>query len=96
MMEAKRPATILARIQDVYYEYPTPFRNLMTGSFIDRIGTNWIVPFLTLYVHHFDLPWVWYGCSLICAIRVIGFDGLHLQAKERLHEIQTAENAQHR
>ena len=96
MMEAKRPAAILARIQNVYYEDPTPFWVLMTGTFVDRIGTNWIVPFLAIDVDHFDLPWVWYGCSLICAISMIGFYGVHLQAKEHLYEILSADNAQHR
>ena len=52
MMEAKRPATILARIQDVYYENPTPFWVLMTGTFVDRPGTNLIVPFLAIDMDH--------------------------------------------
>ena len=95
MMEAKRTATILERVQDVYHEYPVPFWVLMSGTFIDRLGTNLIVPFLAI-MDHFDSRWVWYGCSLICAISLIGFFGLHLQAKERLYEKQTADIAQHR
>src|SRR6185503_5727418 len=31
-------------------EYPTPFWMLMTGTFIDRLGTNLIMPFLAIYV----------------------------------------------
>jgi MFS family permease len=33
-----------------------------------------------------DPRWVWFGCSLICAISIIGFHGLHLHARERLNE----------
>jgi MFS family permease len=36
----------------------------------------------------FDPRWVWYGCSLICAISILGFYGLHLRARERLTENQ--------
>jgi len=57
MMEAKRTATILERVQDVYYEYPVPFWVLMSGTFIDRLGTNLIVPFLAIYVvQRFSAP----------------------------------------
>jgi MFS family permease len=50
MIEAKQPTNILERIQNVYQEYPQPFRVLMTGTFIDRLGTNLIMPFLAIYV----------------------------------------------
>src|SRR5512134_3477433 len=50
MMEAKQPTTALERIQTVYQEYPTAFWGLMTGTFIDRLGTNLIMPFLAIYV----------------------------------------------
>jgi MFS family permease len=50
MMEVKQPATTLERIQNVYQEYPLPFWVLMTGTFIDRLGTNLIMPFLAIYV----------------------------------------------
>ena len=50
MMEAKQPSTALERIQNVYQEYPTAFWVLMTGTFIDRLGTNLIMPFLAIYV----------------------------------------------
>ncbi|MCI0553310.1 MAG: MFS transporter [Anaerolineae bacterium] len=50
MMEIKQPTTILDRIQNVYQEYPPAFWVLMTGTFIDRLGTNLIMPFLAIYV----------------------------------------------
>ncbi|MCI0610612.1 MAG: hypothetical protein L0Z71_16320, partial [Anaerolineae bacterium] len=34
----------------------------------------------------FDPRWVWYGCSIVCAISMAGFYGLHLKARERLIE----------
>ena len=68
MMEAKRPATILARIQAVYYENPTPGLGLDDRTIIDRPGINLLAPLLVIYMDHFDLRWVWYGCSLICPL----------------------------
>lgn len=50
MMEIKQPAGILERVQNVYQEYPLPFWVLMTGTFIDRLGANLILPFLAIYV----------------------------------------------
>src|ERR1044071_8578273 len=50
MMEVKQPTSILERAQNVYQEYPLPFWVLMTGTFIDRLGTNLIMPFLAIYV----------------------------------------------
>jgi MFS family permease len=50
MMEVKQPRTAFERIQNVYQEYPAPFWVLMTGTFIDRLGTNLIMPFLAIYV----------------------------------------------
>jgi MFS family permease len=50
MIEVKRHASILEKIQNVYQEYPLPFWVLMTGTFIDRLGTNLIMPFLAIYV----------------------------------------------
>ena len=50
MIEVKQPTNILERIQNVYQEYPSAFWVLMTGSFIDRFGTNLIMPFLAIYV----------------------------------------------
>src|SRR5215208_2076283 len=50
MMEVKQPVSVLEKIQNVYQEYPLPFWVLMTGTFIDRLGTNLIMPFLAIYV----------------------------------------------
>lgn len=45
------------RIQQAYHEYPQPFWVLMTGTFIDRFGTNLVMPFLAIYVsQHFKVP----------------------------------------
>lgn len=49
-MDSKQPVTILERIQNRYREYPQPFWVLMAGTFIDRLGTNLIIPFLAIYV----------------------------------------------
>jgi MFS family permease len=50
MLEVKQPTTVLERIQNVYQAYPQAFWVLMTGTFIDRLGTNLIMPFLAIYV----------------------------------------------
>lgn len=50
MIEIRQPTTILERVQNVYQEYPPAFWVLMTGTFIDRLGTNLIMPFLAIYV----------------------------------------------
>jgi MFS family permease len=50
MMAVKQRTTALERIQKTYQEYPAPFWVLMTGTFIDRLGTNLIMPFLAIYV----------------------------------------------
>lgn len=49
-METKLSTSIPERIRNVYQEYPVPFWVLMTGTFIDRLGTNLIMPFLAIYV----------------------------------------------
>jgi hypothetical protein len=49
-MEIKQPVTFLEKIQNGYQEYPQPFWVLMAGTFIDRLGTNLIIPFLAIYV----------------------------------------------
>lgn len=49
-MEIKQPITFLERIQNSYQELPQPFWVLMAGTFIDRLGTNLIIPFLAIYV----------------------------------------------
>jgi MFS family permease len=49
-MEIKQPITFLERMQSGYQDYPQPFWILMAGTFIDRLGTNLIIPFLAIYV----------------------------------------------
>ena len=49
-MEIEQPATARAKIQNVYQAFPQPFWVLMLGTFIDRLGTNLIMPFLAIYV----------------------------------------------
>jgi len=60
-MEQKQ-STILNRIQNTYREYPQAFWVLMTGTFIDRLGTNLIMPFLAIYVvQQFDAKFTQVG-----------------------------------
>src|ERR1044071_5582278 len=49
-MEAKKTSSLMDRIQNLYQDYPPPFWVLMAGTFIDRLGTNLIMPFLAIYV----------------------------------------------
>ncbi|HSB01375.1 MAG TPA: hypothetical protein VLE49_12040, partial [Anaerolineales bacterium] len=49
-MEIEGSTTFLEKIQNGYRDYPAPFWVLMTGTFIDRFGTNLIMPFLAIYV----------------------------------------------
>ena len=37
----------------------------------------------------FDPRWVWYGCSIICAISICGFYGLYLHSGEQLNKKQS-------
>jgi len=36
----------------------------------------------------FDPRWVWYGCSLMCAISILGYYALYLRAEAELNEKQ--------
>jgi MFS family permease len=38
-------------------------------------------------MERFDSRWVWYGCSLLCAISIVGFYALHLRSNERLNRV---------
>ena len=49
-MEIKLPVALLERLQKSYQDFPQPFWVLMAGTFIDRLGTNLIIPFLAIYV----------------------------------------------
>lgn len=53
---------IVERIKSTYKYYPRPFWVLMTGTFIDRLGTNLIMPFLAIYiVQRFDAKFTQVG-----------------------------------
>ena len=41
---------VFSRLTGLCEEYPRPFWVLMAGTFIDRFGTNLIMPFLAIYV----------------------------------------------
>ena len=41
----------------------------------------------------FDPRWVWVGCSVACAISILGFYGLYLHSRELLKERQSIEAA---
>src|SRR5512138_3221158 len=49
-MEIEQQPSVPDRIRNIVHEYPQPFWVLMTGTFIDRLGTNLIMPFLAIYV----------------------------------------------
>jgi hypothetical protein len=90
MIEVKQPTSILERIQNIYQDYPQPFWVLMTGTFIDRLGTNLIMPFLAIYVvQRFDAKITQVGLIYtLFAISIVSFYGLPLHARERLSEKQ--------
>lgn len=41
---------LLQSIDDTYRAFPRAFWLLMTGTFVDRLGTNLVIPFLAIYV----------------------------------------------
>src|SRR5512147_1345839 len=49
-MKIEQSTTFLGKIQNGYRDYPAAFWVLMSGTFIDRFGTNLIMPFLAIYV----------------------------------------------
>src|SRR5215510_6485104 len=54
-MELQGSETFLEKAQRGLKDYPLPFWVLMIGTFIDRLGTNLIMPFLGIYiVERFD------------------------------------------
>src|SRR5262249_14306673 len=57
MITMSNPTSIRARVNRAYQRYPQPFWVLMTGTFIDRLGTNLVMPFLGIYVsQRFKVP----------------------------------------
>lgn len=49
-MEIRPVTTAVRRLKSTYHAYPQPFWVLTTGVFVDRLGTNLIIPFLAIYV----------------------------------------------
>ena len=66
----------------------------MRARYVATERINWIVaqslgPLAAAAImDRFDPPWVWAGCSIICAISIVSFYGLHLHACQRLAEKQ--------
>ena len=64
----------------------------MRARYVATERINWIVaqslgPLAAgALMDRFDPRWVWYGCSIICAVSILGFYGLHLRSRERLNE----------
>ena len=62
----------------------------MRARYVATERMNWIVaqslgPLAAAFImDHFDPRWVWYGCSVVCTISIIGFYRLHLHSRERL------------
>ena len=53
----------------------------MRARYVATERFNWIIAQALAagaIMDRFDSRWVWYGCSLICAISISGFYGLHL------------------
>ena len=69
----------------------------MRARYVATERLNWIVAqslgplAATAIMDRFDAHWVWYGCSIVCAISILGFIGLHLHARERIQEIQSSD-----
>jgi MFS family permease len=72
----------------------------MRARYVATERLNWITAqalgplAATAIMDHFDPRWVWYGCSMICGISILGFYGLHVRTQERLGEKQKADAAQ--
>jgi MFS family permease len=62
----------------------------MRARYVATERFNWIIaqslgPLAAAAImDHFDPRWVWYGCSIICAISMTGFYRLHRHAAKRL------------
>ena len=65
----------------------------MRARYVAAERFNWIIAQACpsaagAIMDRFDSRWVWYGCSIISAISIAGFYGLHLHARKRLLEKQ--------
>jgi MFS family permease len=71
----------------------------MRARYVATERFNWIIAqalgplAAAIIMDRFDPRWVWYGCSLICVMSMLGFYGLHLRTRERLIEKQNLELA---
>jgi MFS family permease len=67
----------------------------MRARYVATERLNWIVaqslgPLAAAAImDRFDPRWVWYGCSVLCAISILGFYGLFLHSGKRLNEKQS-------
>jgi len=74
----------------------------MRARYVATERLNWIVAqslgplAATAIMDRFDARWVWYGCSIVCAISILGFLGLHLLARERIREVQNSDARQNK
>src|SRR5215468_8840245 len=50
LMPGSRARIAISRAISILEEYPRSFKVLMAGTFIDRLGTNLIMPFLAIYI----------------------------------------------
>ena len=66
----------------------------MRARYVATERLNWITaqslgPLVAASImDHFDPRWVWYGCSIVCAMSIVGFYRLHLYARDRLMKAQ--------
>ena len=71
----------------------------MRARYVATERFNWIIaqslgPLAAAAImDHADPRWVWYGCSIVCAISISGFYGLYRSAGQRLHLKQAAAQA---
>jgi len=69
----------------------------MRARYVATERINWIVAqslgplAATAIMARSDPRWVWYGCSIVCAISIIGFYTLHLHARKRIQEVQNSD-----
>jgi MFS family permease len=69
----------------------------MRARYVATERFNWIIaqalsPLAAgAIMDRFDPRWVWYGCSLICAISILGFYVLHLRSRQRLIQQEVVE-----
>jgi MFS family permease len=62
----------------------------MRARYVATDRFNWIIAqslgplAASVIMDRYDPRWVWYGCSIICAISMVGFYGLYRATKDRL------------